>query len=463
MAKSLTKEHVPYDTEAEQALIGALLIDGYCITEVMPIVKPDDFFSENFRQMFIACLAMNQRGEAINTITLAQELERTDQLAKVGGTGQLASAANACPTSLDAEHYANIVARLATSRRLIKAGEEITSIGYSADPDSLAALNSAKKLLEGIEAGGSGKYVISASELSDMMMDFAINPHKFSPSLYWGWDDLDAITTGLFPDELIIMGARPGIGKSQIAHELIIRQIKNGKQVLLVTLEMGKRDIMERIISTQVGIPVRKMREQLMTDREKDSIIDLAGKFADWGLSTITDNISVSTLTSTAELLQREKGLDLIVVDYLQLMSDCHDKRCGNLKEERVGFVSKSLKQLSQSLHVPVLAIVSLSRASEYRDNKRPTMADIRDSGQIESDANCVLLCHRDDVYYTESQWAEAYPDKMYPKGILEIYHAKNRHVESGQCIKLKWNPAYSKYTNINENIDERQTQFNGM
>ncbi|OBW61982.1 replicative DNA helicase [Dehalococcoides mccartyi] len=463
MAKTLIGEHVPNDPEAELALVGALLIDGYCITEVMPIIKPDDFFTDNYRLIFMACLTMQRRGEAINQVTLAQELERNGQLARIGGSSQLASAINACPTSLDALHYANIIARLATSRRLIQAGEDITRIGHSANPDSLAALNSAKKLLDGIEAGGGGKYIISASELSDMMMDFAINPHSFSPSLYWGWDDLDSITTGLFPDELIIMGARPGIGKSQIAHELIIRQIKNGKQVLLVTLEMGKRDIMERIVSTQVGIPVRKMRQQLMTDREKDSIVDLAGKFAGWGLSTITDNISVSTLTSTAELLQREKGLDLIVIDYLQLMSDCHDKHCGNTKEERVGFVSKSLKQLSQTLHVPILAIVSLNRGSEYRDNKRPTMADIRDSGQIESDANCILLCHRDDAYFTEAQWAEEYPDKMYPKGILEIYQAKNRHVESGQCIKLRWNPAYSKYTNINEDIDERQAQFNGM
>ena len=399
-----------HDIDAEEAVNGSLLIDGSLINN-LPL-EPSDFYSEQNRWIYTACQELYKDGVPINQITVANQLG--SKLERSGGDAYLGRLISLVPTSLDCWAYAMIVKKLSQERRVFELADK-------GDFDGIAkVLREANKPVS----------IINPKELADGIMDMVNS--ETPPPLGWGWTDLDKATTGIYPGELIVIGARPSVGKSQILIELAIHLARNNNRVLLASIEMPQRASLERIISIEMGIDIGALRRREIDDWGK--VASVAGRVAEWPLHLLPSNISLAELSTNAERLD---GLKVLMVDYIQLMRDCGDKTKGDNLVQRVGYITRSLKLLAEDLNISVIAASQLSRAVEQRPNKRPMLSDLRESGNIEQDADVVLLLYRDELYNPSTE----------DVGVMEVKHAKNRQIPCGQEIKLVWaNHKYGNY-----------------
>jgi len=444
----------PHDIDAEEAVIGSLLIDGTTIYKIATFLQPADFYHEQNQWLYGACLSLYQHDEAINQITVAQELDRQKKLEACGGAAYLSHLISIVPTSLDIEDYANIVYRLSVMRHLIKAADQIAAIGYEAAPDVDSSLNKAEDILFKLRRGQSPRDFIHIRQVLDKYFETPPSaeaggygePISYVLSSFAG---LDEFLGGFQRSDLIIVAGRPSMGKTSLALSVARNAaVKQGACVALFTLEMAREPLVLRMLASEANVDSRRVRLGLhTTEDEEKRIMDATGILSEAPIY-IDDSpqLRVVEMRSKARRLYFERGVNLIIIDYLQLMQS--EVRIESRVQE-ISYITRSLKGLARELNVPVLAVSQLSRAVEWRASHRPQLSDLRESGSIEQDADVVIFIYRDDYYYkTREEWEAQYPDKEYPAGIADIIVAKQRNGPTGE-IKLHFSPGTAKFEDI--------------
>jgi replicative DNA helicase len=429
----------PHNTDAEQGLLGSLLIDRDAIIRVAAFLKPEDFYHHANGTIYRAVFDLYNRREPTDFITLSDELGRREQLDAVGGLAYLSSLLNAVPTAVHVEYYGRIVERTATLRRLIDAGAKIVGIGYQEGIETEDALDSAEKAIFDVSQKRQTKDFVSIAEVLDRFfdqIDLLQQNRGAIVGVATGFSDMDALTGGLQKSDLIILAARPSMGKTSMALGIAHgAAVSHGHSVGIFSLEMSADQLVQRLLSMETGIDSHRLRLGQIDDGEWDRISRAFGRLAEAKIY-IDDQAgaSVMDVRSKARRLQAEHGLDLVVVDYLQLMSG---RRSENRVQE-ISEISRGLKGLARELNVPVVALSQLSRAVESRADHRPMLSDLRESGSIEQDADIVMFIYREDKYEEDSE----------KKGIAEIIVAKHRNGPVGS-VNLRFFDRTARFADL--------------
>ncbi|CAN5275629.1 replicative DNA helicase [soil metagenome] len=409
----------PHNIEAEQSVLGSLLIDRDAIIRVASYLKADDFYVSANATVYRAIQDLYNRREPTDFVTLSDEIERRGTLEDIGGVGYLSSLLSAVPTAVHVEYYGRIVERTATLRRLIDAGTSIVGIGYQDNVDTEDALDSAEQVLFQVSQHRTTKDFQSIHDVIDRFFDqleYLQNNRDELVGVPSGFTDLDRLTGGLQRSDLVIVAARPSMGKTAFALGVAYgAAVQHGRTVGIFSLEMSAEQLVQRLLSTESGIDSHKIRLGNIDDREWEEISRAFGRLSEAKIF-IDDSASagIMDIRSKARRLQAEQGLDLVIVDYLQLMSG---RRSENRVQE-ISEISRGLKGLARELNVPVVALSQLSRAVESRSDHRPLLSDLRDSGAIEQDADIVMFIYREEKY-------DEHSDR---KGIAELIVAKHRN-----------------------------------
>ncbi|MDO8568431.1 MAG: replicative DNA helicase [Dehalococcoidales bacterium] len=452
----------PHDLDAEEAVIGSLLIDGMAIHKVADFLQAPDFHYEQNQWLFGACLELYQRNEAIDQITLAQELSRQGKLEPCGGAAHLSHLISICPTSLDIEHYAQIVYRLSMMRRLIMAGDRIGAIGYEAGPDVEESLAKAENLLFDLRRGQSTRDLTHIRTLLDKYFEAPPTQEERArelPYVLSSFTGLDTLLSGFQRSDLVIIGGRPSMGKSSLAFNIARNAAVEHKAVVaLFSLEMARDSLVLRFLSSESGLDSRNIRAHTSWgteiehgdhwEQEEEKIMKATGVLSEASIYIDdTPMLRLSEMRSKALRLSVQHGLDMIIVDYLQLM---RGNRMIDNRVQEVSEISRSLKGLARELNVPVLAVSQLSRAVEFRSSHEPQLSDLRESGTIEQDADVVMFVYREEYYVKEDEWAITHPEREYPREEADIIVAKHRNGPTDR-IKLRFKHALAKFENYTE------------
>jgi len=440
----------PHDIDAEESVNGSLLIDGKAIYEIAILLRPGDFYSEQNRWIYQACLSLYQRDEAINQITVAQELDRQGKLEKCGGAAYLSHLISIVPTSLDIEHYVRIGHRLSVMRQLISAADKIADIGYEADPDVSATLNRAEDMLFRLRHERSLDFV-HIKQVLDRYFEAPPTPetegYQPIPYVFSGLTGLDDFLGGFQRSDFIVIAGRPSMGKTSLVLNIARNAgVEQRACIALFSLEMFQEALVQRLLASETGVNSRRIRLGLNTEDEEKRIMEAIGKLSEAPIY-IDDSpqLRVAEMRSKARRLHYERGIDLVIVDYMQLLQG--DGRSENRVQE-MSYISRSLKALARELNVPVIAVSQLSRAVEWRASHIPQLSDLRDSGSIEQDADLVTFIYREEAYYTEDEWQNQHPDKEYPREMADIIIAKHRNGPIGQ-VKARFRHSLTRFENL--------------
>ena len=427
---------LPHDVEAEEAVLGSILIDGECLTRLAPLLKQGDFYRERNQLCFDAALSLFQRDQAVDQITLAGELSRTEKLDLVGGMAYLSHLVSITPTSVHAEDYAQVISRTSSMRRLIDAGNRIVNLGYTDTEDIEATMRQAEDALFTVRGAGQSRGFVPLKEIYDQYLQeqasAAADPEFSGMPIMSGFPDLDECLGGMQRADLVILGARPSMGKSSLAVNMAVNAAKSGQTCGVFSLEMTREQLAMRILASEAEIDSHRLRLGLYTHLEEARIIDSIGRLSD--LPMFIDDTpyqGMVEMRGKARRLALERGLDLLVVDYLQLVQGKQRWGQSNRVQE-ITEISRELKGLAGDLKVALIACSQLNRMVENRPNNRPRLSDLRDSGSIEQDADVVMFIHREDVYTTEEDWTQMHPGQEYPRNIAEIIVAKHRKGPTG-------------------------------
>ncbi|MGQ9546658.1 MAG: replicative DNA helicase [Dehalococcoidia bacterium] len=443
----------PHDSEAEEAVLGSLLIDSEAIVKVAASLRPEDFFSDINRAIYQACLSLYQRNEAINQITVAHELMRENKLEQIGGAAFLSHLISGVPTSLHVEYYAQIVADAAVMRRLIIAADQIKALGYEAGPDVEANLNKAEDILFQVRMRRELRDFVPIREALGQYFEQAgpaAAPREGEiPHILTGFTALDEFLGGLQRSDLIVLAARPSLGKTSLALNIARNAAINQKGcVALCSLEMSREAVVQRLLASEAGVDSRKVRLGRFSEKDEVKIMEASGILSEAPIY-IDDSPQVRALDirSKVRRLHFERKIDLIVIDYLQLIQG--DGK-NETRVQEISKITRALKTLARELNVPVLAVSQLSRAVEWRASHVPQLADLRESGSIEQDADVVLFIYRDDMYFSAEEWSKLHDieKEPYPRGIADIIIAKHRNGPLGQ-IKLRFLSRFAKFDNL--------------
>jgi len=444
----------PHDIDAEESVNGSLLIDGAAIYKIATFLQQSDFYGEQNQWIYGACLSLYHRHEAINQITVAQELARQDKLEPCGGAAYLSHLISIVPTSLDIEHYAQIVYRLSVMRQLISAADKISHIGYEADPDVDASLSRAEDILFRLRQGEGTRDLVPIRQVLDKYFE-TTTPSPVTeegraesvPYVLSGFMGLDEFLGGFQHSDLIITAGRPSMGKTSLVLNIARNAaVEHGACVALFSLEMARESLVLRLLSSESGINLRQVRLGLHTETDEKRIMDATGILSEAPIYVDdSPQLRVAEMRSRAKRLHYEHGINLIVVDYLQLMQG--DGR-GENRVQEISYISRSLKAIARELDVPVIAVSQLSRAVEWRASHKPQLSDLRESGSIEQDADVVMFIYRDELYYSsQKEWEDVHPSEAYPPP-AEIIIAKHRNGPTGQT-NLRFIPRVAKFENI--------------
>jgi len=414
----------PQNIEAEEAVLGALLIDPDAIIRVATTLHTDDFYREKHAWIFDVALALHERREPIDFLTVCDELERRGQLDEVGGPAFITALISAVPTSVNAEHYAHIVERTGTLRRLIDAAGHIAALAYQEAEDVDEVVDHAEQILFGVSQRRISRDLVPIKQVLSEYYDRIeyLTRHRGELiGIPTGFTDLDKLLGGMQRSDLLILAARPSVGKTSLALSMAHNAAKKFKQrIALFSLEMSSEQVVQRLISSETRIDSQRLRRGEIAEDEWDRFMKATGDLAET-LIFIDDTpgISALELRTKARRLHAEFGLDLIVVDYLQLMRG--DMRSENRVQE-ISAISRALKALARELNVPVLAISQLSRSVESRTDKKPILSDLRESGALEQDADVVIFIYRDELYNENTD----------RKNIADVIVAKHRNGPTG-------------------------------
>ena len=441
MEEALIKRVLPHSLEAEQSVVGAMLMDKDAIMTAAEIVSREDFYHTAYGILFEAMVELFNEGKPVDLITLQERLKEKDVPPEITSLEFARDLLTAVPTSANVKYYAEIVMEKSMLRKLIKLNEEIENMCYLGR-DSLEAVleTTEKRVFELVQKRNTGDYV----PIKQVVLNALDKIEKSSKTkgtvtgIPTGFIDLDYKTSGLQPSDLILVAARPSMGKT--AFVLNIAQhvaFRSNKTVAIFSLEMSKEQLVNRLFSLESQVDAQLLRTGNLKDSDWEKLIEGAGVI---GKSKMiiddTPGISISELRSKCRKFKLEQGLDLIIIDYLQLMTGRVGGRAESRQQE-ISDISRSLKGLARELNVPVIALSQLSRAVEQRPDHRPMMSDLRESGAIEQDADVVMFIYRDDYYNKDTDM----------KNIAEIIIAKQRNGPIG-TVNLAWLPNYTKFAN---------------
>ena len=439
--EALLKRVLPHSIEAEQSVIGAMIVDREAITVASELICGDDFYSKQYGVVFDAMVELNDEGKPVDPVTLQDRLKEKDVPPETSSLEFIAALVTGLPTSANIKFYANIVAEKATLRKLIRLNEEIANTCYTGK-ESLEVIleDTEKRIFELVQKRNTGEFV----PIRQVVMNAMDKIEKASKNtgnvtgLATGFIDLDYKTAGLQPSDLILVAARPSMGKT--AFVLNIAQymaFKSNQTVAIFSLEMSKEQLVNRLFSLESRVDSQHLRTGNLSDAEWEKLIESAGVIGKSNrIIDDTPGISISELRSKCRKYKLEHNLQIIIIDYLQLMSG--SGRGSDSRQQEISDISRSLKALARELNVPVVALSQLSRAVEQRPDHRPMLSDLRESGAIEQDADVVMFIYRDDYYNKDTE----------RKGIAEILIAKQRNGPIG-TVELVWLPDYTKFANL--------------
>ena len=432
----------PNDVEAEQAVIGSMLTDRDAVISAIEILKEEDFYREDNKTIYEAILNLYNRSEPIDIITLKAELTSMGMFEKIGGLEYIVGLPEKVPTTANVERYINIVKEKSELRRLIKAANEIIEQGYDPTENIDDIMNSAEKKIFNIMQDKDQK---TDSAIKDVLVDAfteleqLYNQKQHITGVPTGFIDLDYKMAGLHNSDLILIAARPAMGKSAFALNIATNAAVKAKvPAVLFSLEMSKEQMVNRILCSEAMVDSNKVRTGKIDD---DDWIKLADTMGDLSEAPIyiddTPGISINEIRAKCRKLKLERNIGLVVIDYLQLVQGS-SKRASGSREQEISEISRSLKILAKEINVPVIALSQLSRAPEQRPDHRPMLSDLRESGAIEQDADIVMFLYRDDYYNEDSE----------DKGLAEVIVAKHRAGSTG-TVKLVWLGNYTKFANM--------------
>jgi len=414
----------PQNVEAEEAVLGAILIDPDAIIRVATIIRTEDFYREKLGWIYDAALNLHERREPIDLLTVCDELDRREQLSEVGGVSYITTLVNAVPTSIHAEHYARIVERTATRRRLIDAAGQIAALAYQEAEEVDEVVDRAEQVLFGVSERRLSRELVPIKQiLSDYYdrIEYLTRHRGEMIGIPTGFTDIDRLLGGLQRSDMVILAARPSVGKTSLALSIAHNAAKKYRQrVAFFSLEMSSEQVVQRLIAAETGINAQRLRRGEIEEDEWGRFMKSTSDLAE-ALFFIDDTPGVSALElrTKARRLHAEVGIDLVVVDYLQLMRG--DFRSENRVQE-ISSISRALKALARELNVPVLALSQLSRGVESRTDKRPILSDLRESGALEQDADVVVFIYRDEMYNENTE----------RPNIADIIVAKHRNGPTG-------------------------------
>ncbi|MDN6665052.1 MAG: replicative DNA helicase [Tetragenococcus koreensis] len=438
----------PQDIEAEQAVLGAIFLDSDAIIEAMELLEPNNFYRRSHQIIFQCMIQLNDRNEAIDLITLKAEIEKMNSLEEVGGISYLTELSQVSPTSSSVSYYAKIVDDKATLRQLIQAANRIVTTGFEQNENVQEIVEDAEKsILEVSEKRNSSGFQSIADVLNQTIenIDQLAQNNEEITGLPTGYKALDKMTAGLQKDELLIIAARPAVGKTAFA--LNIAQnvgTKTDNTVAIFSLEMGAESLVSRMLCAEGSIDASHLRTGQLTDEEWRNLIVAMGSLSKASIFIDdTPGIKVSEIRARCRKLAQEKGnLGLILIDYLQLIEGTGRES----RQQEVSEISRQLKKLAKELNVPVLALSQLSRSVEQRQDKRPVLSDIRESGSIEQDADIVAFLYRDDYYQREND--EDDEEETGEDNVIEVIIEKNRSGARG-TVELLFIKEYNKFSSL--------------
>lgn len=440
-----TERRLPHNLEAEKCVLGAILIENEAFNQAAQLVDAADFYRDAHRRIFDAMVALNERGLAIDLVTLKEELARAGQLEEVGGPAYIAALVDGVPRSTNVEYYARIVKEKATLRNLIHSASKIIARAYDAEEDADSVLDEAERaIFEIAERRIRAGFVPLADLVHGSLATLEqLQEHKgLVTGVPTGFVDLDERTAGLQPSDLIIVAARPSMGKTSFALNVALHVgTTTGLTVGIFSLEMSKEQLFLRLLTSEAGIDAHRFRSGYLSEGDYTKLSKALGTLADARVFIDdTAALGVLEMRAKARRLMAEHGLHLLIVDYIQLMQA--RGRFENRTQE-LASISRALKGLAKELHIPVMALSQLSRAPEARSDRRPQLADLRESGALEQDADVVLFIYREDQYYPTKE----------NEGIAELIIGKQRNGPTG-TVKLAFIKEYTRF----ENLDWRHT-----
>ncbi|MCO6451030.1 MAG: replicative DNA helicase [Caldilineales bacterium] len=421
---SLPERTVPSNIDAEEALLGSLLTDPDAVVQVATTVQADDFYVQRNGWIYESIRHLHDQRQPIDFLTLTYELDRQGQLADVGGAAYISSLINAVPTAVHAVEYAQIVQRTSTLRQLISAAGSIARIAHDESIDVHEVVNRAEDLIFSISQRRLERDLVPVRSIMGEVMRDLDDLHRRKGEVLGvptGFKSLDRLLGGMQKSDLVIVAARPGMGKTSLALTMALTAAKRHQsRVAVFSLEMSKEQLVQRLLSQESRIDSQRLRLGQIRDEEWGRLAESAGILSDCPLF-IDDSAALTPfdLRTKARRMYSEHGMDMLIVDYMQLM---HSGSRSENRVQEISFISRSLKQLARELNVPVIALSQLSRQVESRADKRPQLSDLRESGSIEQDADVVMFVYREDVYKEESE----------RKNIAEIMVAKHRHGPTG-------------------------------
>jgi replicative DNA helicase len=431
----------PQDLDAEQSVLGGMLLSKDAIADVVEILKGRDFYRPAHETVYQAILDLYAKGEPADPITVAAELTKRGEITKVGGPPYLHTLVQTVPTAANAEYYAQIVHERAVLRRLVEAGTRITQMGYAADGDIDEIVNGAQAEIFAVTEQRTAEDYLPLSEIMEGALDEieAIGSRSGEMTgVPTGFTDLDQLTNGLHPGQMIIIAARPAMGKSTLALDFArAASIKHNLPSVIFSLEMGRNEIAMRLLSAEARVALHHMRSGTMTDEDWTR---LARRMPDVSAAPLyiddSPNLSMMEIRAKCRRLKQRNELKLVIIDYLQLMQS--GSKRSESRQQEVSDMSRNLKLLAKELELPVIALSQLNRGPEQRTDKKPMVSDLRESGSIEQDADMVILLHREDAYEKESPRA----------GEADIIVGKHRNGPTA-TITVAFQGHYSRFVDM--------------
>lgn len=436
----------PQNLEAEQSILGGMLIEPSAVSRVFEFVEADDFYREAHRVIFEAIITLFQKNEPIDLITVTNQLKNTSQLEAVGGASYIASLVDRVPTAANITYYGKIVHEKAILRRLIEGATEIVEKSYSDGGDVDTSLDRAEQMIFEIAQRKIKQSFFAVKDIvkkSFETIEKLFERKEMVTGVPTGYHDLDRITAGMQPSDLIIVAGRPSMGKTAFALNMVAHAaMEAGTPCAVFSLEMSKEQLVQRLLCCEAKVDASKLRGGFLSESDWPRLTRAAGSLSEAPIYIDdTPAMNVLEMRAKARRLQRDRGLGMLVVDYLQLM-----RGIGSIesREREISEISRSLKALAKELNIPVIALSQLNRGVELRTDKRPQLADLRESGSIEQDADIVMFVYRDEVYNRES------PDR----GTAEIIIGKQRNGPIG-FVKLAFLNQYTRFENLARPMDD--------
>ena len=442
--EDLLLRQMPHSLEGEQAVLGSMLIDPDCVKNVMDRLRPGDFYLRQNREIFETIYTMFSYARPIDGITVFGEMEKAG-LTDGNTRSYLAQLMEITPTSANVLEYAAIVRDKALLRLVAQAAGEITALVQEGMGEAGEILEASEQKIYAIRRGQSAQEMVPLRQVLPDVLDRLgeMSEHEnHLPGLSTGLSAIDQKITGLNKSDLILLAARPGMGKTSLALNVALNVAREGKTVAVFSLEMSREQLATRLLSSEALVENNRLRTGLLRETDWEKIAGAATV-----LNRLDIRIDDNPLLSVADMnakCRRLEGLALVVVDYLQLMTSAGGGRGGENRQQVVSDMSRMLKIMAKELNVPVICLSQLSRANEKREDKRPMLSDLRESGAIEQDADIVLFLYRDDYYNEDSE----------KHNIAECIVAKNRHGETGK-VELRWMPEYTQFSTLDKRYDD--------